>query len=294
MWRLLVGLWSMGAAAAPVTLGARVEACPIALYTGSLPRRLVVAQGALHGEVEATQTALLLRHPKGNYLIDGGQRVDLAGSLDGVPAVQRAMLAASAGGFRPVRPLATVAPTLGPLQGAILTHAHYDHVGGLLEVPGLPILTTEAELAEARRAAAGEATNLLPVDARGLIERGVAVQFDGPAVGPYPVSHDLYGDGSVILVPMSGHTPGSLGVFIHTQHDERVFLVGDTVWVREGYELNLPKSAVAARFDSDGAATAAQIAALHDLYREDPGLVLVPAHDGRQWEAAFGTAACAR
>ena len=30
----------------------------------------------------------------------------------------------------------------------------------------------------------------------------------GPAVGPFSTSHDLWGDGSLLLIPLPGHAPG--------------------------------------------------------------------------------------
>ena len=35
----------------------------------------------------------------------------------------------------------------------------------------------------------------------------------GPYVG-FSVSHDVYGDGSIVVVPASGHTPGSVIIFV--------------------------------------------------------------------------------
>jgi glyoxylase-like metal-dependent hydrolase (beta-lactamase superfamily II) len=287
----------LGPAGAPLPpMGARAAVCALPMMEGALPKRLALAEGALHVDVPAVQTGLLIVHPKGAFVVDGGARMDLEPSLSAVPAVQGLMLKLSARSFSRLRSLEAALKEAGApaVKGALLTHAHYDHVGGLLEVADLPIYTLPGELEEAKRAAAGEATDILKADAEALLVRGRALEMNGPAYGPYPASHDLYGDGSVIVVPMEGHTPGSLGVFVHLPDGRRAFLVGDTVWVREGYELRIAKSSMASQFDHDRQGTAMQIGRLAQLYASEPGLVLVPAHDGRQWEALFGGEACLR
>jgi glyoxylase-like metal-dependent hydrolase (beta-lactamase superfamily II) len=58
------------------------------------------------------------------------------------------------------------------LAGAILSHGHFDHLGGLLDLSGVPIWAPAAELAEAAAVAAGGAGSLLPAEARALVSRG--------------------------------------------------------------------------------------------------------------------------
>ena len=58
------------------------------------------------------------------------------------------------------------------LAGAILSHGHFDHLGGLLDLSGVPIWAPAAELAEAAAVAADGAGSLLPAEARALVSRG--------------------------------------------------------------------------------------------------------------------------
>src|SRR3984893_3839078 len=50
-----------------------------------------------------------------------------------------------------------------------------------------------------------------------------------PPVLTFTRSHDLFGDGSVVLVDLAGHTPGSVGVLLHTSGGY-VLLAGDAAW----------------------------------------------------------------
>lgn len=46
-----------------------------------------------------------------------------------------------------------------------------------------------------------------------------------PPLPRVPRSFDLYGDGTVVLVPLPGHTPGSLSTFVNLP-GLRIFHVG--------------------------------------------------------------------
>src|SRR6185295_10079531 len=63
--------------------------------------------------------------------------------------------------------------------------------------------------------------------------------FDFPAA-PYENfdrSFDLFGDASIVLVPLPGHTPGSIGMLVNLQSGKRFFFIGDLTWALEGIEL---------------------------------------------------------
>jgi glyoxylase-like metal-dependent hydrolase (beta-lactamase superfamily II) len=189
----------------------------------------VVAGGALSHDVPSTQSGLLLVHPGGAWLVDGGMSADFGAHLREIPGLAGAVVRASAKDWvrvaLPADALRAVGYAPSDLAGAIVTHGHFDHLGGLLELPGVPIYAPEAELAAARAAVAGEKSLLVPSEAEGLLARGRPIPFDGPAVGPWPRSWDIYGDGSALVVPM-------------------------------------------------------------------PDVLVLPAHDRRQWDALFGTDTC--
>ena len=93
-------------------------------------------------------------------------------------------------------------------------------------------------------------------------------------------SLDLFGDGSLVLVPLTGHTPGSVGLFLTLDDGRRFFFTGDTSWRLEGFTGPHEKFWVSRRMvDNDRDGTLAQLRRVHDLLQAEPELTVVPAHD---------------
>src|SRR3974390_3093211 len=98
--------------------------------------------------------------------------------------------------------------------------------------------------------------------ARQLITKGGTAQFTqlltdirseeygfegGPYLG-FPSSHDVYGDGSIVVVPAPGHTPGSAIIFVTLHNGTRYAFVGDLVWQVEGITLREERSWLVRQF----------------------------------------------
>jgi glyoxylase-like metal-dependent hydrolase (beta-lactamase superfamily II) len=107
----------------------------------------------------------------------------------------------------------------------------------------------------------------------------------GPYLG-FNKSYDVFDDGSVVLVPASGHTPGSIIAFITLPGAKRYALIGDLVWQTEGIELPAEKPWISRRLvDWDDQRVRDLIVHMHQLQAAIPGLVIVPAHDRRVWDS---------
>ena len=53
------------------------------------------------------------------------------------------------------------------------------------------------------------------------------VSFSGPAVGPFPSSYDVAGDGRLVMVPLPGHTPGHSALLVRNGADQSFLCAGD-------------------------------------------------------------------
>jgi glyoxylase-like metal-dependent hydrolase (beta-lactamase superfamily II) len=97
----------------------------------------------------------------------------------------------------------------------------------------------------------------------------------------YTKSLDLYGDGSVVLVAMPGHTAGSLGLFVTVDSGTCYFLIGDVAWKAAAVQEAAPKFWLASLMvDRDREQTLSSVEKVRDVVRSLPGTVIVPAHDG--------------
>lgn len=252
-----------------------------ALPTGHMYSRAALAYegGAFGDERLFAMTPVLIHHPQGDLLIDAGFASNVQAHLRMTPFLMRALTKMDA-----LVPAATQLKQANydftHLKGVLLTHAHWDHVSGLADLPTVPALVTQDELdfihgcSEPARLACSY----------GQWPWQVYAFEGGPYLG-FEKSHDVYGDGSVVVVPAAGHTPGSVIVFVTLPDQSRYAFIGDLAWQREGVEIPAQRPALPrALLHEDAAAVRALLGRLHQLQTLVPKLTVVPAHDERVFE----------
>jgi glyoxylase-like metal-dependent hydrolase (beta-lactamase superfamily II) len=72
-------------------------------------------------------------------------------------------------------------------------------------------------------------------------ERGLPLAHwlkDGGAMEAVVGDKDIFGDGTVTMIDLPGHTPGHHGLLVKLQHKGYVLLSGDTAHFNENYEAN--------------------------------------------------------
>ena len=234
-----------------------------------------IFRGGGLGEYTTGMAGILVRHPQGMLLFDTGFGSDVAAHIKTMPKLMQLTTQYQR---EPTVAAQLQAHGIAPamLKAVILTHAHWDHVSGLADLPGAPVWLCRAE---ADFVASGAAPAAL---ARQLIHQPVIYDFDARPYLGFARSKDVFGDGSVVLVPAPGHTPGSILAFIHTPDGKHYALLGDTVWATEGVTLPaerpwLPRQLV----DGDAEGVRQVIRQLHAIKQAMPDLILVPAHDRR-------------
>lgn len=225
---------------------------------------------------EFSMTAVLVHHPRGDLLFDTGFSRDVEQHQKTMPLLMR--IASRISKSKPVaEQLQAQHYDLKQLAGVVLTHAHWDHVSGLADLPGVPVLLDADEHrfieSDAPMAALAHSFGALPY-------REYA--FEGGAYLGFARSHDVWGDGSIVLVPAPGHTPGSIIAFVTLPSGMRYALLGDLVWQTEGIEIPTERPWLLREMvdaDSDGVRTGiSEVAAIHQRF---PQIVMLPAHDGR-------------
>lgn len=236
--------------------------------------------GSLFDGRDFAMTALLVEHPDGDLLVDTGLGAAIAQQLERMPFWFRAITDYQRSSSAAER-LDAIGYDRSRLRAILPTHAHWDHVSGIPELAGTPVWVT----AEERRfiAQGGWITSI----ARSFESaRWEILGFEsGPVLG-FPRSHDVYGDGSVLVVPAPGHTPGSVMVFLTLPDGARHALLGDLVWQLEGITRREERPWLQRRLaDVDEEEVRRGIAHVAALAARFPELNLVPAHDARGFAA---------
>ena len=246
---------------------------------GTMPGRLSVAGGHVHDDVDGTWSGALLTSDDGQtWLVDGGASERFDEERTSAHGMERLLLALGSRGWTTTSsPKAALAALGVTPTGAILTHAHFDHVGGLLDVPDLAI-----------HVGAGEVASAIPAEQARLAPRSVSIPWEPRPFLGYDQSWRPFGDDRLVVVPMTGHTVGSVGVYAHLPGNRHVLLIGDTAWLSEGVSVPAPRSRLAQRFDTDTVQVLTQLRHLHALQAALPSLRFVPAHDRRAWVEVFG------
>jgi N-acyl homoserine lactone hydrolase len=154
----------------------------------------------------------------------------------------------------------------------LLTHAHWDHVSGVPDFPGVPVLVTASERRFLNNDGFATAT-ARRIDLRRLQEYG----FDGARYLGFDQSHDLYGDGSIVIVPAPGHTPGSVVIFVTLPNGARYAFVGDLVWEMEGLLQREERPWLEAQMlGEDPVAVQQSMLRLSAIARRYPDITIVP------------------
>jgi N-acyl homoserine lactone hydrolase len=258
------------------------------LHTGKMFSKAAFAyRGGAFGEERVFgMAAVLVEHPQGALLIDAGFGRNVDEHVKTIPPLMRATSRYEKESPA-VEQLARAGYDLARLKGVVITHAHWDHVSGLEDFPTVPVWLTQPEL-EFIRSGDRAVTLAASLGSKNYRVYGFA---DGKYLG-YESSYDVFRDGSVVLVPAPGHTPGSIVAFVNTPDNKRYAFIGDMAWQREGVELPAERPWLSRRLvDLDPAGVRRELARLHRLAERNPDLVVVPAHDRRVLDTlpAFGS-----
>jgi len=192
---------------------------------GSALRRYLADDWA---EASLPVHAFSIDHPQGLCLFDTGQTAR-AGEPGWFPAwypffrLARFELAAD---DEVAVQLARLGRAPEEVRLVVLSHLHTDHVGGLDAFADADVVVVREEW-ERATGIAGRLRGYLPQRWPATV-RPRLVEFNGPPLGPFRATHDLLGDGRLLLVPTPGHTPSHASLLVR-RDSGTVLLAGDFV-----------------------------------------------------------------
>ena len=237
---------------------------------------LIVSGGDWFKKRQLVHNAILIQHEQGDLLIDTGLGREVDKQVAAMSWLNQQLFA-----YTKTVPVIDQLQQQGydfnRLKAIIPTHLHWDHASGIEDFKALntPVWVQKKELETAKKHAP---------------PAFIQSQFDDPAINwhfielnntntlGFAASLDVFDDGSVILIDMSGHTHGQLGVLVNNEY----LFIGDSTWSIAGVNNNVGRSALVkwlVDLNYDQQQSDNLVEKLHQLSRENKKLVIVPAHD---------------
>ncbi len=281
---LALTLAGMAAAAAHAGDAPNVGLSVIRTGGSSTLEGMLFSGGSMTTRARVNFSAFLIKHGDSTLLFDTGlgSQVEQQYQQD-MPRWARPFFKYD----EPVKPARGQLEQAGvaPVQAIVISHSHWDHVSGLGDFPGATVSVPAAELDVIHHA--GESFGgAWPSQVSSPGIRWQTYVFKPVPFEGFSASLDWFGDGSVVLVPLSGHTPGSVGAFVKVDSGRRYFLVGDAVWRAAALKEGRPKFWMARWLvDHDVEQTQHVIDQIRAVAERNPELTVVPAHDAAVQDA---------
>jgi glyoxylase-like metal-dependent hydrolase (beta-lactamase superfamily II) len=253
-----------------------ISALPTGTY--NTPAMLAYRGGSMGDTRHFAATAVLVHHPQGNILIDAGfgRRVEQQMTL--LPSIQRAPHHI---GTPVVDQLASASAPVHEISAILPTHPHWDHISGIADFPGVPVLINP----NGKRFITAKAEGTEVLNSISNINFHEYKFDSGPFFG-FLQSHDVFGDGSVVVIPVGGHTPDSVAIFVGLPSGRRFVFIGDLVWQLDGIDIPAVKPWLMRWLIGENEGEVKEgIARIRTISSVDPRIRVVPAHDARAFSS---------
>ena len=164
-------------------------------------------------EVDFVNSSYLIEHPKGTLMFEAGAVMDSHFEPDGSPVTEGIMSAT-----RPLAPqLASAGYRPPDITFFAMSHYHSDHTANANDFAGATWIVQKAD--RDWMFAEKPAGIIQPASYSALRSSKTIVLEDQ--------DHDVFGDGSVVIMSTPGHTPGHQVLFVRLARTGPVLLAGD-------------------------------------------------------------------
>jgi N-acyl homoserine lactone hydrolase len=216
--------------------------------------------------IEMPVSSFLLRSPHGNLLFDTGCHPSVATDAQARwGGLAKLMVPIMRPDDNVVAGLAALDLRPDDIDVVVCSHLHPDHCGCNAFFHRATVLVHAREI-EAARAPGAAASGYLAAD------------WDHPLRTDLVTGErDLYGNGRIVLIPLPGHTPGSMAALVALERTGAVLLAADTVSLRATLDTGVvPKNT----WNAD-----ALVTSLAEVRRiEAGGAMVICGHDAGQWD----------
>jgi len=211
--------------------------------------------------------SMLLRHPRGNVLFDTGCHPSVASKPEerwgGLAKFMTPVMGPDDNVISGLK-----AVGLGPndIDVVVCSHLHTDHCGCNEFFKKATIIVNSKELAAAK-ASENTMSGYVAADWENSL---VMKTIDG--------QEDIFGDGRITLVPLPGHTVGTMGALVRLDRSGEFLLASDAVSLRVNLDQNtVPKNTKDAELF---------LRSFAEIRRfEAKGATIICGHDDAQWQS---------
>jgi glyoxylase-like metal-dependent hydrolase (beta-lactamase superfamily II) len=228
-------------------------------------RKSVYVPDADRGEtIEMPVSCMLLRHPQGNVLFDTGCHPSVPDNPARWQGMEKFMTPIMPPGDNVLTGLSCVGLSPDDIDVVVCSHLHPDHCGCNAFFKRATVMVHEKEVAAARK------PDAVPMGY-------LASEWDFGTIDQVSGERDVFGDGKIVLMPLPGHTPGSIGALVALDNSGTFLLAADTVSLRVTLDRN-----VAPRNTQDPQAL---LRSWEEVRRiEARGATVLCGHDAAQWD----------
>lgn len=145
-----------------------------------------------------------------------------------------------------------------------ISHFHFDHIGQAADLPAATLLIGADDLAAIRRGGA------LPDGSTDSAERLAPWIKDGKPVAELTGDYDVFGDGTVVILRMPGHTPGHRSLLVRLPRTGNVLISGDLYHFPENRAQHIVPV-----FNTDRAQTLASMDRFEEMARRLKATVII-------------------
>jgi N-acyl homoserine lactone hydrolase len=231
-------------------------------------RRSIYFPGSDPAEtVEMPVVSILLKHPQSNVLFDTGCHPDVATNPDGRwGSLVRVMTPIMHANDNVLESLKAIGHSPDDVDAVVCSHLHPDHCGCNQFFRKAKFFMHARELAAAK-APEAEKMGYFRAD------------WDHPLDLQEVTSEtDIFGDGKIRLIELSGHTPGTMGAIVQLERDGSFLLAADALSIRANLDQNIvPKNT----WDREECLRSFE--RIRELERE--GATVICGHDDAQWQS---------
>ncbi|PKL74580.1 MAG: MBL fold metallo-hydrolase, partial [Candidatus Melainabacteria bacterium HGW-Melainabacteria-1] len=166
----------------------------------------------------------------------------------------------------------------------LISHFHGDHVAALRDFPKARFVFLEQGyravkgLSRTQGLRIGFLPQLLPPD---FDSRAEPIELDSKLAvappAPFARSFDLFGDGSIQLIPLEGHFCGQMGALLQTIKGP-VLLIADACWLRASFEKLILPHPLAMGIMHNRAGYLSDLQAIQHFHHQHPEVPVIPSH----------------